>query len=190
MPLNILGLGGSTTAPSTSVAALRVALAGAEAAGATTSLLDLSALDLPMYRHAGEPPAVAVQLVEAVTAADGLIWSSPLYHGAMSGLLKNALDWLELLDKRVPPYLADKPVGLVATAGGMQALQAINNMEQVVRALRGHTVPLVGPINRAWQVFDDQGAVKDPKVERMLRGVGEEVVRVARKFAGAERLFG
>jgi hypothetical protein len=49
--------------------------------------------------------------------------------------LKNALDWLKLLGDRDPPYLTDKVVGLISTAGGVQALQAVNAMEFVVRAL-------------------------------------------------------
>jgi FMN reductase len=75
-----------------------------------------------------------------------MIWSSPTYHGSVSGSFKNALDWLILLAERDPPYLTNKPVGLVTTAGGVQGLQAINSMEFVVRALRGWSVPLVQPV--------------------------------------------
>ena len=45
-----------------------------------------------------------------------------------SGSFKNALDWLKLLGDRNPPYLTDKVVGLISTAGGMQGLQAVNTM--------------------------------------------------------------
>ena len=72
-----------------------------------------------------------------------MIWSSPTYHGSISGSFKNALDWLILLAERDPPYLSNKPIGLVSTAGGVQGLQAVNSMEFIARALRGWSVPLV-----------------------------------------------
>lgn len=75
----------------------------------------------------------------------------------MSGAFKNALDWLQLLAQREPPYLADKVVGLISVAGGVQGLQAVNTMEFVVRALRGWAVPLVIPIAQAWKVFEQRG---------------------------------
>ena len=59
-----------------------------------------------------------------------------MYNGTISGSLKNALDWLILLRDRHPPYLTDKVVGLISTAGGVHGLQAVNTMEFVVRALR------------------------------------------------------
>jgi FMN reductase len=48
--------------------------------------------------------------VDAVYACDAMIWSSPTYHGSVSGSFKNALDWLILLAERDPPYLTNKPV--------------------------------------------------------------------------------
>ncbi len=58
-----------------------------------------------------------------------MIWSSPTYHGSVSGSFKNALDWLILLAEHAPPYLSNKPIGLVTTAGGFQGLQAVNSMD-------------------------------------------------------------
>jgi NADPH-dependent FMN reductase len=43
--------------------------------------------------------------------------------GDDSGALKNALDWLRLLGDRDPPYLHDKVIGLISTAGGTQGLR-------------------------------------------------------------------
>ena len=74
-----------------------------------------------------------------------------MYIGTISGSFKNALDWLKLLGDRNPPYLTDKVVGLISTAGGMQGLQAVNTREFVVRALRGWAVLLVMPIAQAWK---------------------------------------
>jgi FMN reductase len=174
----VVGLGGSLAPRSGSLSALRIALAGAEEAGAATELLDLRTLDLPMYRPDAEPTPVVERFCDLTHSADGLLWSSPLYHGTVSGSFKNALDWLQLLAKRDPPYLTDKVIGLIAAAGGVQGLQAVNTMEFVVRALRGWAVPLVVPVAQAWRAFDDDGGVTDTAVEAQLRTLGREVASV------------
>ncbi len=183
--LTIVGLGGSLARNSRSRAALHVALDGASAAGAATILLDLRELDLPMYNpdDEGHPPDNAVRLIEASYGADGMLWSSPMYQGTISGAFKNALDWLHVLGRREPSYLHDKVIGLISAAGGTQGLQAINTMEFAVRALRGWAVPYVVPVAAAARVFDSDGLVRDAGIEGQLGTLGAEVVRVAARFA-------
>ena len=160
--LTIIGLGGSLARMSRSLAALRVALDGVAEAGAATTLLDLRELDLPMYNPdvQGDPPPAASRLIEACYDADGMLWSSPMYQGTISGAFKNALDWLHAL-----------------------GLQAIITMEFAVRALRGWAVPYVIPVASAYRVFDSAGRVTDEGVETQLRTLGAEVVRVTARFA-------
>src|SRR5438046_10207353 len=125
-------------------------------------VLDLREHDLPMYNHdADEPNDAAAHLIESCYAADGLLWSSPLYQGTISGALKNALDWLHLLGRRDGLYLHDKVIGLISAAGGTQGLQAINTMEFAVRALRGWAVPYMVPVAAAGRVFDAEGRILD-----------------------------
>lgn len=182
--IKVMGLGGSLAEHSASRAALEIALKGAEEAGAQVEMFDVRALNLPMYDPDGtEVPEAARRLADAVAAARGMLWSSPLYHGTVSGAFKNALDWLQLLSDREPPFLANKVVGLISVAGGVYGLQAVNTMEFVVRVLRGWSVPLVIPIPRAWQVFDEEGKARDEGIARQLRSLGAEVWRAARQFA-------
>ena len=180
--IRVVGVGGSLSIPSRSLAALKVALSGAEAAGARTQLFDIRTLDVPVYDPAVEPPLRIRELADEVHCAHGLLWSSPLYHGTVSGAFKNVLDWLEILSDRDPPYLTNTIIGLISVAGGVQGLQAVITMEFAVRALRGWAVPMVMPIPRAWQVFDEAGQPKDPAIEQQLRALGAEVVRAARQF--------
>jgi FMN reductase len=181
-PVSLAGLGGSLRAASTSHSALAAAVAGAKAAGAVCELLWVRELDLPPYSAERPVPPAALQLADRVYACDAMIWSSPTYHGSVSGSFKNVLDWLILLAERDPPYLSNKPIGLVATAGGLHGLQAINSMEFIVRALRGWSVPLVQPVAQAWQSFGSDGQLADPAVGAQLRALGAEVVRAARQF--------
>lgn len=113
---------------------------------------------------------------------DVMIWSSPTYHGSVSGSFKNALDWLILLAERDPPYLSNKPIGLITTAGGVQGLQAVNSMDFIARALRGWSVPLVMPVPQSWQSFAPDGHLIDEAIAAQLRALGAEVTRAARQF--------
>lgn len=180
--MRIVGLGGSLASASRSRAALATALAGASDAGAETDLLDIRLLDLPLYDPDDEPSASTTAMVEALEAADGLVWSSPMYQGSVAGSFKNALDWLHLPSGSV--FLADKPVGLISVSGGTHGLQAINVMEFSVRALRAWAVPYVVPIPGA--AFDENEQVRDPGVDKQLKTLGSEVVRLAAHFAEVE----
>src|SRR5258708_15561976 len=110
-----------------------------------------------------------------------MLWSSPLYHGTISGSFKNALDWLQLLSDRQPAFLTDKVIGLISTAGGTQGLQGVNTMEFVVRALRGWAVPLVIPIPQAWRALEE-GHVLNESLAAQLRPLGGGGARPGRVF--------
>jgi FMN reductase len=181
-PVRVVGLGGSLRAESTSRTALQAALDGTAASGADVELIWVRDLELPLYTAEHAPPSDALRLADAVYDGDALIWSTPTYHGSVSGSFKNALDWLILLGERDPPYLSNKPIGLITTAGGVQGLQAVNTMEFIARSLRGWSVPLVLPVAQSWQSFDPDGHLKDEAVAAQLRKLGAEVTRAARQF--------
>ena len=185
--IRVVGVGGSLAAHSNSLAALKIALEAAEAAGASTTLFDIRELALPMYSpDIPEVPESVRAFCDTAWRSDGMLWSSPLYNGTISGSFKNALDWFHLLGDREPAYLTDKVIGLISTAGGTQGLQAVNTMEFVVRALRGWAVPLVIPIPQAWRVFDKEGHASDERVAEQLQSLGREVTRAAAQFAARQ----
>ncbi|VTP91536.1 NADPH-dependent FMN reductase [Sphingobacterium daejeonense] len=97
--------------------------------------------------------------------ADVHIWLTPLYHGSMTGVMKNCLDWLEYSSKLPAPYLTGKVIGLVCWADGVQAMQGINAMDAVAKALRAWTVPLSVPIQRS-ELFDENGNINAKYQER------------------------
>jgi FMN reductase len=181
-PVQVVGLGGSLRAASTSRSALQAALDGAAADEADVQLIGVRDLDLPLYSAEHSIPAAARDFAGTVYGCDAMIWSSPTYHGSVSGSFKNALDWLILLAERDPPYLSNKPIGLVTTAGGVQGLQAVNSMDFIARSLRGWSVPLVLPIAQSWQSFDPGGHLINQAIAAQLRALGAEVARAARQF--------
>ena len=187
-PVKIVGLGGSLAEVSRSRAALEVALEGAAGTGAETTLLDLRELELPMYDPDDHDSVAAATLLETCYGADGMLWSSPMYQGTISGAFKNALDWLHDLGERDPAFLNDQVIGLISAAGGTQGLQAIITMEFATRALRAWAVPYVVPVAAAARVFDAAGRIQDEAVGLQLSRLGAEVVRVAERFAADRSL--
>lgn len=179
---NILGIGGTTRAGSTTERALVVALQQAEAAGADVQLLGGDFLaKLPIFDpRPGGPTPEQHELVEAIAQADGIIIATPGYHGSISGVIKNALDTLELGRDNQSLYLSNKPVGVIVTAGGSQAGgTSLMTLRAIVHALRGWPTPLGATLNAGAPLFDGGGSCLNPKDTLQLKTVAEQVVEFA-----------
>ena len=149
----IVGFGGTTRAGSSSERALRLAL---EATGAETELFVASDLDFPLYTPGVTLPDERVErYLAALRRADGIVISSPGYHGGVSGLVKNAIDWVEELRADPRPYFDGRPVGLIVVADGWQATTTtLISLRSIVHALRGWPTPLGVAINAAEPAAD------------------------------------
>ena len=98
--------------------------------------------------ESGERCAPARALIEALRGADGVIIASPGYHGSISGLVKNALDYVEDLSGDTRPYLDGRAIGLIVTANGPQALgSTLAALRSIAHALRGWPTPYAALIN-------------------------------------------
>lgn len=179
----IVGLGGTPRNGSTTERCLRLALDHAQTLGCRTLLLSGPDLPRDIYEFdASQRSPQALALVQALREADGLILASPSYHGSMSGLLKNALDYAEDLrqDRRV--YLQDRAVGCIVCAEGAQALgSTLMALRSVVHALRAWPTPYGAAVHTAVRPFDEQGRVVDEAVRVACQTVAEEVVSFARR---------
>ncbi|HEY9236868.1 MULTISPECIES: NADPH-dependent FMN reductase [Phenylobacterium] len=183
----IVGIGGTVRPGSTSERALAVALRAVEAGGGETRLLGGDFLArLPIFNpsdHTRDP--AQLELAEAVRAADGLIVASPGYHGSISGMIKNALDSLEVLRDDARPYLTDRAVGCIITADGWQAAgTTLTALRSIIHALRGWPTPFGAALNAASGLFDADGACIEAKDAWQLATVGEQVLDFAKMKAG------
>jgi FMN reductase len=154
----ILGIAGTIRPDSSSERALRVALSIAEREGAQVELVAGRDLELPPYDPANASrQGRGGEFVGRLRRANGMIISSAAYHGAMSGLLKNAIDYAEDLRADNPPYLEGRAVGCIACAQGAQALgSTLANMRSVVHALRGWNTPYSATLNTAENPFNER----------------------------------
>jgi len=115
----------------------------------------------------------------------GLLIAAPGYHGTISGLVKNALDFLEDLSKDERPYLDGRAVGLIATAYGDQAtMSTLITMRAIVHALRGWPTPMGATIRTYQGLFSPDGECLEDRARMQLEMVGGQVLRGAQAFAG------
>lgn len=183
----IVGLGGTVRPGSASELALAKALAAAEAAGARTELFGGAFLaSLPIF----DPRAQSAhpereRFLATIRGADGLIVSSPGYHGSISGLVKNALDCLEDLRDCERPYLDGRAVGcIVAASGGQATGSTLAALRAIVHALRGWPTPFGATLNTGG-LFDGAGAFTDPRDAWQVETVAQQVVAFAKAWPRA-----
>ena len=111
----VLGICGSLRKKSYNRSAL---MAAAQLMPASMQLTITNYDSIPLFNQDVQDqgiPAAVTQLAEEIQAADALLIASPEYNFSISGVLKNAIDWLT----RVPvqPF-KDKPVALMSATGG------------------------------------------------------------------------
>jgi FMN reductase len=158
--------------------ALRFCLEAIEELGAGTRLFGPDDLQLPFYapEQSGRTPK-AMRLVDALRAADALIVATPAYHGSMSGLVKNALDYAEDLRDDPRPYLDGMPVGCMVCASGSQAtVTTLVALRSVVHALRGWPTPLGITLDSTASLWDERGRLVDPKARSSLHTLAGQLV--------------
>jgi len=190
MTIRIVGIGGTVNPTSSTQQALELATASAAANGAQVRLFGSAYLGaLPHYRGAGYAADSGAELVEAVRSAHGLIIAAPGYHGTISGVVKNALDYLEDLARDQRPYLDGRAVGLIATAFGDQAsMSTLLTMRAITHALRGWPTPMGATIRTYRGLFSPDGECLDERARGQLELVGRQVVLGARSFAAGRDL--
>jgi len=184
--LIITGIGGSIEPRSNTMAALKFAMAEVEKCGAECILFDIRKLELPIFNPAKGVEQGGEKLkhfLDAVYHSDGYIFASPEYHGTVSGAFKNVIDYLEFLGSRKPPYLSNKPIGIIATGGGdisgITTIQSIINIAHNLRAIAAsNNVAIVS----SFKHFDEKNIITNETIRRRIKRLAKEVVDLAGKF--------
>ncbi|QGY42731.1 NADPH-dependent FMN reductase [Maribellus comscasis] len=137
--------------------------------GLENHIFNLSDAGLPIFDTTIIKTPHTVELMNQMfLEADIHFWLAPLYHGSIPGAMKNGLDWLEVSAKMPQPYLTDKTVGMVCWADGIQAMQGINTMDAVAKALRAWPLPFSVPLVRG-SLFeaDNPTEITTPNKEKL-----------------------
>ena len=167
MSLKILGVASSMRESSYSTRVLKLALKKAEKKGAETKLLDLRELQLPMYRPEQNSSPELDKVTEYVKWADAFVLASPDYHGSMSGVMKNFLDffWSDF---------AGKTFGYICTSHE-KGLTVMDQMRTAVKQCYGWSMPYGISVNSD-QDFDQQGNITNENIISRIETIARDLV--------------
>lgn len=145
-----------------------------QALGGETRLYNPSGL--PLVDDAGEDHPKVRELHALVQWAEGMVWSSPERHGAMTGLMKTQIDWIPLSVGAVRPTQG-KALAVMQVSGGSQSFNAVNQMRVLGRWMRMLTIPNQSSVAKAYQEFDEDGRMKPSPYYDRIVDVVEELVK-------------
>ncbi|MDY7129243.1 arsenical resistance protein ArsH [Alcaligenes nematophilus] len=145
-----------------------------EAMGAETRIFDPQGLPLP--DGAAEDHPKVQELRHLMQWAEGMVWTSPERHGAMSSVLKAQIDWIPLSIGAVRPTQG-KTLAVMQVSGGSQSFNALNQMRVLGRWMRLITIPNQSSVAKAFLEFDEEGRMKPSSYYERVVDVMEELMK-------------
>lgn len=143
--------------------------------GCETKLFDPRGLPQPDDAEPDHPKVA--ELRELTVWSEGMVWSSPERHGAMTGIMKSQIDWLPLsLQGGIRPTQG-KTLAVMQVSGGSQSFNSVNQMRILGRWMRMITIPNQSSIPKAWLEFDSDGRLPAGPFYARIVDVMEELVK-------------
>jgi len=144
------------------------------AMGAEVRIFDPAGLPLPDAAPDSHPKVR--ELRDAAAWAEGMVWTSPERHGAMTGIMKAQIDWIPLSLGAVRPTQG-KTLAVMEVSGGSQSFNAVNQMRILGRWMRMITIPNQSSVAKAFMEFDEAGRMKPSAFYERVVDVMEELVK-------------
>ncbi len=187
----ILAFAGSTREASFNKKLVQIAAAGAKAAGAEVTYIDLRDFPLPLYdgdlEAAEGLPDNARKLKALMLAHQGLLIASPEYNSSISGVLKNTIDWISRPENNDEPPLAcyaNKVAAIMSASpggfGGMRGLVIVRSLLENIKVM---VIPDQVAVPKAFEVFNEDGTLKDSKQQAAVEQLGSKVAITLAKLA-------
>ena len=174
-PPRILMLYGSLREKSFSRLAAEEGARVLERLGAEVRFFNPSGLPLVDDGVDASHPKVA-ELRDLVTWSEGMVWSSPERHGAMTGVMKTQIDWIPLSLGGVRPTQG-KTLAVMQVSGGSQSFNAVNQLRILGRWMRLITIPNQSSVAKAWSEFDEDSRMKPSPFYNRIVDLMEELYR-------------
>lgn len=189
MAPKILAFAGSLRTESFNKKLIRIAVAGAKAAGAEVTLIDLRDFPLPLYDGDLEAssgiPEPGRRLKELFHAHQGLLISAPEYNSSITGVLKNAIDWVSRSAPGEAPLAcyANKVAALMsASPGALGGLRGLVHLRAILGNIKVLVLPEQVSVSKAGEAFTPEGALKDAKQQAAVEGLGKALAGILAKL--------
>jgi arsenic resistance protein ArsH len=143
--------------------------------GAETRLFDPRELPLVDSVPPDHPKVVALRALSEWS--EGQVWSSPERHGAVTGVLKNQIDWIPLNIGAIRPTQG-RTLAVMQVSGGSQSFNAVNALRLLGRWMRMFTIPNQSSVPKAYEQFDETGRMKDSPYRDRVVDVMEELYKM------------
>jgi len=145
-----------------------------EAMGAEVRIFKPSGLPLP--DDAPDTHPKVQELRELAAWSEGMVWTSPERHGAMTGIMKAQIDWIPLSSGAVRPTQG-KTLAVMQVSGGSQSFNAVNQMRVLGRWMRMLTIPNQSSVAKAFGEFTEDGRMKPSSFYDRVVDVMEELFK-------------
>jgi len=131
---------------------------------------------LPLVDGTPDTHPKVQELRQLALWAEGMVWTSPERHGAMTGLLKTQIDWIPLSEGAVRPTQG-KTLAVMQVCGGSQSFNAVNQMRILGRWMRMITIPNQSSVAKAFTEFEEDGRMKPSSFYDRVVDVMEELYK-------------
>ncbi|WP_421865005.1 NADPH-dependent FMN reductase [Motiliproteus sp.] len=185
----LIALSGSLRANSFNQQLVEIAAEGAREQGVEVRVINLADYPMPLFSEDLEAegvPAIVNDLKQQFAESQGILLASPEYNGSISGVLKNAIDWLSRPSAQtdIGPAFAGKVAGIMATSpGGLGGIRGLVHARDVLFNLGVTVSPNQVAVPSAYQAFDEQGQLSDAETAERVKGLGAQIAQMAQKLA-------
>ncbi|WP_334933610.1 NADPH-dependent FMN reductase [Nostoc sp.] len=185
----ILAFAGSTRIDSYNKKLVKIAAAGAKAAGAEVTYLDLRDLPLPLFDEDLEAqeglPANARTFKDLMISHQGVLIASPEYNSSLTAVLKNAIDWASRPAPNEAPLaaFAGKVASIMsASPGALGGLRGLVHLRSILGNIKVLVLPDQIAVPKAYEAFNADGTLKDPKQQESIERLGDGLTKILLKL--------
>ncbi|MBS0627672.1 MAG: NAD(P)H-dependent oxidoreductase [Verrucomicrobia bacterium] len=188
----ILAFAGSLRKDSYNKKLVKIAIQGAEEAGAKVTYIDLKDYPLPFYDQEIEDsqglPVNALALKKMMMEHDGFLLSCPEYNSSMPAVFKNVIDWTSRKASPTEVFLScftDKAVALMsASQGGLGGIRGLVHVRSMFSNIFSIVLPEQKSIANATEAFDEKGNLKNAADQKDVMDIGFRLTKFLMKHKG------
>ena len=182
----VVAISGSLRQKSFNAVLAKVAAKSTLHAGAEVEVLSLANYEIPLFNEdleSGPVPDGVQALKDKIGGANALIVVTPEYNGSISGVFKNALDWVSRTQADQKPAFRDTTVALMSTSpGGLGGIRGLNHARDIFVGMGSLVLTTQIAIGSAYQAFNDSGEIVDDAMKARVDDLVKELVETSQKL--------